>query len=182
MSLDSSKAWPWAKGRGIKGQAPNPPPTPLPRPKSPELPPPWAPEVYLAGEKDKKIRRIALDFDGVLHSFVNGFTGDIPFDPPTPGAVEFVTWLLQEGWEVIIFSARARTESGREGIWGWLRHHKFPWTFPDPPAGCAVPRVIVTSTKCDCDVYVDDRGFRFTGSFYDVQQFITSNKLVPWHK
>ena len=48
-------------------------------------------------------KTIALDFDGVLHSYKQGWTGDTPEDPPNEGANKFVRDLLGLGYEVVIY-------------------------------------------------------------------------------
>jgi hypothetical protein len=138
----------------------------------------------LWGEKKKGVRRICVDFDGVLHSFTSGFTGEIPFDPPTPGAVEFVRWLVEREWEIVIFSARARTEKGQQGILNWWCHFGFS---PILSTGYASP-IFLTAIKCDADLYLDDRGWRFTGNFEEVISLLVLNDatggkwLRPWHE
>src|SRR5258706_11866097 len=51
-------------------------------------------------------KRIGLDFDGVLHSYTSGYTGFDPVDPPVEGAVAFVNWLVEQNYEIHIFTAR----------------------------------------------------------------------------
>lgn len=119
--------------------------------------------------KPEGVKRISVDFDGVIHSFANGFTGHIPFDPPVPGAREFITWLLEDGWGVYIFTARARQEEGRSGVKAWLRHHGFP-------------ELLVTCTKHDCDIYLDDRGIRFLGDWDAIKTVIKYRGYAPWHR
>ncbi len=145
---------------------------------------------------------IALDFDGVLHMYSSGWTGPIPFDPPVPGAVEFCKRLVNQGYEVSIFSTRVYPELGRgprqkficysdkteegwvpsdergptlaeEGVRGWLSH----WGFPDELVECKI-----THKKLHAELFIDDRGFRFDGDFLKVLDFIenVNPKLETW--
>ena len=95
---------------------------------------------------------IALDFDGVLHQYRNGWTGHVPEEPPVPGALEFVQYLLLRGWTVVVYSARAKQQEGADGICRWLDQHGFP------PLHVAVG-------KPTASAYVDDRAVRFDGDF-----------------
>ena len=112
-------------------------------------------------------RVIAVDFDGVLHSYVRKWTGDVPEDPPVPGAQDFIDELLGLGYGVIIFSHRAHTKAGEQGIRQWLKDHDFP-------------PLRVTDMKPAAEVYVDDRAFRFEGDFKKVIKFIESPAAEPW--
>lgn len=122
---------------------------------------------------DKK-PSIALDFDGVLHSYVSGWTGVNPTDPPVEGALDFVNWLVANKFVITIFSTRANSAVGRKLIRDYLVRHGFP-----------VERIgTITSEKPNSDLYVDDRGFRFTGDFEVVRKFLTENNFSPkpWYK
>lgn len=126
--------------------------------------------------------RIALDFDGVLHSYVQGFTGatDLP-GLPVAGALAFVRKAIAGGHDVVVFSCRARTVSqavesdprenmwepgGYEAIVEWLRKHDFP-------------PLKVLAVKPIADVYIDDYGLRFEGRWPSLEK-LTS--LRPWYK
>ncbi|MGW7723109.1 hypothetical protein ACWGJ6_07135 [Streptomyces canus] len=87
---------------------------------------------------------VAVDFDGVLHSYTSGWTGYQPIDPPEPGAREFVEWLMDQGAEVVIVSSRANRRRGVRAIRQWLQVHGFP-------------EVEITHRKVRAVAYVDDR-------------------------
>lgn len=97
---------------------------------------------------------IALDFDGVLHSYTRGYTGPEPLDPPVEGAVEFCHWLARNGFNPVVVTARIRSGSTATRDWvvvqKWLQRHKFP-------------PMTVTNRKVAAALYIDDRGWRFTG-------------------
>lgn len=114
--------------------------------------------LHLASEKKKTI---ALDFDGVIHSYKNGWTGPTPEDPPVDGALSFIEFLQGEGYEVVLFSSRAKTKEGKEGTAKYLEKHNFP-------------KLKVYYEKPEALLYIDDRGFRFTGDFGEAKEFINS--------
>jgi hypothetical protein len=105
---------------------------------------------------------ICFDFDGVLHEYL-----DREADFPTPGGVPVLgarqaTWdLHQQGYSLVIFSARANEPEGEKEIKNWLQN----WAFPD---------IQVSLIKPQAALYIDDRGFRFEGP----QSFAALGKLL----
>lgn len=117
---------------------------------------------------------VSVDFDGVIHSYTSGWNGPVPTDPPVQGARDFINWLLDNGLSVVIFSTRAATPKGEEGIWRWLREWDFPST-----------RILnVTDKKPKAVLYIDDRGYRFNGDFKELQEFLEASNFQPgrWGK
>ncbi len=105
---------------------------------------------------------VVLDFDGFLHSYVSGWTGPEPLDPPVEGSQHLVNWLIQNGYEPVVVSTRAISGRGRIEIEHWLRKHGFP-------------RLRVTDEKVQAILYADDRGFRFDGTFRPLIDFLIQN-------
>lgn len=93
-------------------------------------------------------KTVAVDFDGVLHSYESGWNGPLPTDDPVPGAQDFIRHLLACNAKVIIFSTRATEAEGMAGIINWLRKEGFP-------------AVEVTPMKPVAVAYVDDRAVAF---------------------
>lgn len=125
-------------------------------------------------------KRIGLDFDGVLHSYTSGYTGIHPQDPPVIGAIAFVNWLVEQKYEIHIFTARLsqlsdlrkdNLEEHREAIRAWLEKHGFP-----------VNNIkTIDGQKPAADVFIDDNGYRFDGDFTKVIDGINSGALLrPW--
>lgn len=94
-------------------------------------------------------RTVAVDFDGTLHPYTEGWTGSTPAnEPPVPGAKTFVAWLINDGFDVVIFSTRADHNDGRVGIEQWLAK----WF------GVGIANQLrVTHEKPAAVAYVDDR-------------------------
>lgn len=122
---------------------------------------------------------ICLDFDGVIHSYERGWTGPEPLDGPVRGSREFVEELLRRGFRVAIVSSRGHTGAGRGFVRTWLRWHKFPTIGDD---------FDIHTTKVPAILYVDDRGFRFNGSFGEILTMLgptpddARRKCLPWNK
>ncbi len=95
-------------------------------------------------ESQRTVKRtIALDFDGVLHRYSQGWKDGSIYDDPVYGAVDACRELKRRGYELVVFTARRN-----EDIPDWLVRHGFP---PMP----------VTNTKPPALFYIDDRAIRF---------------------
>lgn len=84
---------------------------------------------------------LAIDFDGVLCDPMNVLPG-YRMGQPCAGAVEAMTALRRRGFQLVVFTCN------RIGpVSDWLKHFN-------------VPHDLVTNTKPDADVYIDDRALR----------------------
>ena len=116
----------------------------------------------------KAEKSIALDFDGVIHSYSKGWhTKDI-YDPPTPGAHEALKELSAR-YGVFILSARPAKD-----ILPWCRRQ-----FPDLKFCLVGPKVRywgrkgvigVTNRKLPALAYIDDRAIRFS-NWVDIKNY-----------
>jgi hypothetical protein len=134
--------------------------------------------------------KIALDFDGVLHSYSSGWTGVIPFDPPVRDlggmkAQDFCQALLDKNHEIVVHTCRADTDNGKAVVRDYLRHHKFPkimWGPVYAEGGVLIGyECEITDRKPRADVYIDDRGLRFEGDFKNALLALQA-AARPWHK
>lgn len=114
---------------------------------------------------------ISLDFDGVLHHYKEREENfPVPGGEPVAGATATVGWLIAQRYQLVIHSARANEPGGVEAIEQWLQR----WEFPPIP---------VSLEKPEADLYVDDRGFRFEGSFSGLVAYLMENpKPGRWGK
>lgn len=120
-------------------------------------------------------RTIVLDFDGVLHSYSSGWTGPVPIDPPVEGAVDFVRALIGRGYHVVVQTARC------SAIWPEKDRANSKWALGIWLATHGFPPLEVTGDKVPALFYLDDRGWRFTGDFQEVLDFLLANpRGVPW--
>jgi hypothetical protein len=77
---------------------------------------------------------------------------------------------MGQRYKLVIFSVRANEPGGVEAIEKWLAH----WEFP------AIP---VSLEKPEAAIYVDDRGYRFDGSFSTLLTYLLINpKPGRWGK
>jgi hypothetical protein len=107
------------------------------------------PNNFMADEQ--KVRVIAVDLDGTLAEYKSG-DWDKPPGEPIPAMVERVRKWLDEGCQVVIFTAREIVWNER--IFTWVHHHiGSKWLF----MGC----IRVTNIKPkDADEFWDDRAVR----------------------
>lgn len=94
-----------------------------------------------------KKETLAIDFDGVIHSYNKRWTGDIPEDLPMEGVKEALKELKENGWRLVILSTRKI-----RFIKDWLIKYKLDQYIDD-----------ITNEKIPAKVYIDDRGYRFKG-------------------
>ncbi len=87
---------------------------------------------------------IAVDFDGVIHRYSQGFHDGTCYDEPMEGAMEGLKKLQAKGYEIVVFTARPIVP-----VMAWLEKH-----FDGEP-------MKVTNTKPVAIAYVDDRAIRF---------------------
>lgn len=105
---------------------------------------------------------IAVDFDGVIHGYSQGWQDGTIYDPPLPGAIDALTTLMKTH-AVFIHTTRNAAD-----VAGWLSEYGFDTVLDiDGPAH---PKrefwneqgaLLVTDRKLPAVAYIDDRGIRF---------------------
>lgn len=162
-----------------KPTAPTGPPPATPTPpngESPDGTPPLDTVVGAAGKQDAAEfpKTICVDFDGVLHSYTTPWQGsDTITDPPTDGAFDFVRSALDAGYHVVVQSARANSPKGKDAIEKWLLMHGADKKWFKNGL------MRVTANKPGAEVYIDDRGFRFAGTWPTVAEI---ESMRPWNR
>jgi hypothetical protein len=111
---------------------------------------------------------IAVDFDGVVHSYDSGWTGPEPIDPPVPGARAAIAAIRGMGWTVAVFTCRALTADGMAGTKAWLAKHE-------------IEVDEVTGVKPHAALYIDDRGLRFDGNWHGIVEDLLNGVPRPWN-
>jgi len=114
-------------------------------------------EVILENIKENEAT-IALDFDGVIHSYKSGWNGEVPKDPPMKGVKEALENLKKDGWILKILSTRKK-----EKIQEYLKEHNLDQFISG-----------VYNTKIPANIYLDDRGIHFSNwddALKDIRSF-----------
>jgi hypothetical protein len=99
---------------------------------------------------------IAIDFDGVIHSFELGFYDGTIYGTPIEGSIEAIKKIAKK-YTIVIYTAKAKKDrplingkTGTELIWEWLRKYQLDSYIKD-----------ITAEKPRCICYVDDKAVQF---------------------
>jgi hypothetical protein len=110
---------------------------------------------HLIHEEENNI--IAIDFDGVIHSFEFGFHDGTIYGTPIKGAKESLE-LLSKEYKLILFTAKAKPDrplvngkTGVELVQEWLEKYDLNKYFSE-----------ITAEKPRCLCYIDDKAINFT--------------------
>jgi hypothetical protein len=106
--------------------------------------------------KQDESRTIAIDFDGVIHSFEYGYHDGTIYGTPIEGSIESLRCLSKK-YKIVIFTAKAKPDrplvngkTGIELIWEWLEKYNINQYVSE-----------VTSEKPRCICYIDDKAIQF---------------------
>ncbi|MBI4079030.1 MAG: hypothetical protein HY429_01905 [Candidatus Levybacteria bacterium] len=138
--------------------------------------------------RDNWKRRIAVDFDGVVHKFRKGTHDESIYDEPNAEVLKGIHELLKQDFIVFIHSARERDK-----IKEWM-DTLYPWFGPRAAAEkIGFPVVIIpekdehwhetrvlgiTNVKIAALIYIDDHAFHFTGSWEDAMKEWKRRRLL----
>ena len=133
-------------------------------------------------------RRIAVDFDGVIHKFRKGTHDDSIYDEPNEEVLKGIHTFLKQGFTVFIHSARERDK-----IKEWM-DTLYPWFGPQAVAEktgfpvAIIPKddenwhetkvLGITNTKIAALIYIDDYAFYFTGSWEEAMKEWKRRRLL----
>ena len=118
---------------------------------------------------ENDLNNIAIDFDGVIHNFDKGWHDGTCYGAPLPGSLEAIK-ALSARFNIIIFTAKAKPsrpivngKTGTELVIEWLKEHDVYQYVNE-----------VTSEKPRCQIYIDDKGYRFENR-YDTLIYLKEN-------
>lgn len=119
-----------------------------------------------------KGKTACIDFDGVIADYRGGWRGENVFGDLLPGARDGILSLKDNGYKIIINTARRDTQALRD----YLDDNGIPFddvnNVCDPETGrCRKPHA---------DVYIDDRAIRFDGDWAEAVTEVLG--FVPWQK
>lgn len=119
---------------------------------------------------ENEVNNIAIDFDGVIHTFDKGFYDGTCYGEPIPGSIDAIKNLSKK-YNIIIFTAKAKPnrplvngKTGVELVKEWLDKYGILECVSE-----------VTSEKPRAKLYIDDHGYRFE-NWDDTLNFL-KNKL-----
>jgi len=136
---------------------------------------------FLGAHMAEAIKKIFVDFDGVLHKYESRYTvpseitdGPVVDSESGRNAVQWLTTLLQSGhFEVHIYSRRC-TDPKSGGIGAMTQ-----WFINNGMAERYLKRIKFASGKPDWFVIIDDRAIGFDGHFPAPHEL---KSFKPWNK
>jgi len=106
--------------------------------------------------KVEESRTIAIDFDGVIHSFELGFHDGTIYGTPIEGSIDAIKQLAQH-YIIVIYTAKAKKDrplingkTGTELVWEWLEKYGISSYIKE-----------ITAEKPRAICYIDDKAIRF---------------------
>lgn len=125
---------------------------------------------------------IAVDLDGCISSYKEGWKGPDVFGPLVKDTRWALMLLHQAGHIIIVHTCRYLTEELRSflienGIWFDYVNEDAPNSYEDEYKEQGKDR---GRRKVHADLYIDDRGYRFDGDWMKVLDFISSRAVIPW--
>jgi len=105
---------------------------------------------------EDETKTIAIDFDGVIHSFEFGFHDGTIYGTPLPGSLESIKKIAKK-YKIVIYTAKAKKDrplingkTGTELVWEWLKKYEIDTLIAD-----------VTAEKPRAVCYIDDKAIQF---------------------
>ncbi|OGC51092.1 hypothetical protein A2982_02380 [candidate division WWE3 bacterium RIFCSPLOWO2_01_FULL_39_13] len=105
-------------------------------------------------------KTIAVDFDGVIHKYSEGWKDGSIYDDAVEGAFEKLDLLVKCGFHIIIHTTRMDVDAIHEWIKKKQDETSTSWGYK------------VAGQKPEALAYIDDRGIRFTNWNDMVKYFI----------
>lgn len=108
-------------------------------------------EDYLGvkiNKKEEKVPTIALDFDGVIHGYSEGWKDGSIYDKPVEGVKDAIKELLEDGWKLVVYTTRENLDEAEKYIKD---------NFGED--------IECVNNKPLADIYVDDRAINFSGDW-----------------
>lgn len=118
------------------------------------------------------MKTIAIDFDGVIHDYKDGYKDGTIYGDLVPGAKDFIINAHKTGHPMFIMSTRNPIQ-----ILAWVQDKIPEVTFAilvNPGTFYNNKKLVgITNKKLAAHIYIDDRGYKFEGTFPDVEAFKT---------
>ena len=128
---------------------------------------------YQSVVNNEESNTIAIDFDGVIHSFELGFHDGTIYGTPIEGSIEAIKRIAKK-YTIVIYTAKAKQDrplingkTGTELVWEWLKKYKLDQYIKD-----------ITAEKPRCICYIDDKALQFKNwdqSLTDLTTFINES-------
>ena len=117
---------------------------------------------------ENQLVNLAIDFDGVVHTFDKGWHDGTCYGEPIEGALDAIKSLSSD-WNIIIFSAKVRPDrplvngkTGYELVDEWLQKH-----------GVRQYVAEITHEKPRAKFYIDDKAIEFKNNWNEILNIIS---------
>ena len=117
---------------------------------------------------ENQLVNLAIDFDGVVHTFDKGWHDGTCYGEPIEGALDAIKSLSSD-WNIIIFSAKVRPDrplvngkTGYELVDEWLQKH-----------GVRKYVAEITHEKPRAKFYIDDKAIEFKNNWNEILNIIS---------
>lgn len=124
---------------------------------------------------------IAVDFDGVIHSYERGWQDGTIYGTVVPGFFEWIE-RVPEHFRIAIYSSRSKSDAGVAAMSLWLHKQRNAWIKAGGARDPARPLTIeFACEKPSAWVTIDDRAICFRGDWSDPA--LTPDALAafrPW--
>ena len=112
---------------------------------------------------EQELRNLAIDFDGVIHTFDKGWHDGTCYGAPIEGALEAIKTLSYK-YNLIVFTAKVRPDrplvdgkTGQELVEEWLEKYNIRKYIDE-----------ITYEKPRAQYYIDDKAIRFTNNWKEI--------------
>ena len=118
---------------------------------------------------------LCVDFDGVIHSYGEGWQGGKIYGHVTPGFFEWAD-AASKHFDLVIYSSRSATPGGRMVMKRWLRQE-----YARLGHKGALPPFRFDAKKPPAWLTIDDRCIRFDGD-WNALTVPALQAFRPWHE
>jgi hypothetical protein len=111
--------------------------------------------------KESDMKRVLVDFDGVIHRYSKGWADGSIYDLPVDGVQECLQKFIDDGYEVVVYSTRCHDRTHDEKFQPSQLHevkrYLDQWGVPYTS--------IFAGEKPYADLLIDDNALRFKGNW-----------------
>ena len=110
---------------------------------------------------------LCIDFDGVIHSYENGWQNGVIYGTVTPG---FFEWAEEAAklFKLVIYSSRSKTDEGVIEMGLWLHDQRAAWRKAGGKSGDDPLTFEYANEKPPAFLTIDDRAIQFRGDWSEL--------------
>ena len=123
---------------------------------------------------------LCIDFDGVIHDYLDGWQDGVIYGNVTPGFFEWAE-KAQELFRLVVYSSRSKDTNGIADMQVWIVDQRRKWREAGGKSSDIPLSFEFASKKPAAFLTIDDRAICFTGS-WDVLDPALLLQFKPWNK